>query len=154
MQRKTVPHPLIRQYVCSQIRAGDLTLGPLLWFRGGIGNNHCEICDQSTCRGSLIICYQCECTYHEEYLVDLIPNADDAFICPQCRDTLDEAMHCRLNRQRTPPPWERYSIPLRMLDPTVLPESPVQGRSLTAVLTSPPNGGYVAILKDPIEFAI
>ena len=41
-----------------------------------------------------------------------------------------------------------------MLDPTVLPESLVQGRSLTAVLTSPPNGGYVAILKDPIEFAI
>jgi hypothetical protein len=41
-----------------------------------------------------------------------------------------------------------------MLDPTVLPESPVQGRSLTAVLTSPPHGGYVAILKDPIEFAI
>jgi hypothetical protein len=36
----------------------------------------------------------------------------------------------------------------------VLPESLVQGRSLTAVLTSPPNGGYVAILKDPIEFAI
>ena len=30
-------HPLIRQYVCSQIRAGDLTLGPLLRFRGGIG---------------------------------------------------------------------------------------------------------------------
>jgi len=41
-----------------------------------------------------------------------------------------------------------------MLDPKVLPESPIQGRSLTAVLTSPPNGGYVAILKDPIEFAI
>ena len=41
-----------------------------------------------------------------------------------------------------------------MLDPKVLPESPIQGRSLTTVLTSPPNGGYVAILKDPIEFAI
>ena len=35
-----------------------------------------------------------------------------------------------------------------MLDPTVLPECPVQGRSLTAVLTLPPKGGYVAILKD------
>ena len=32
--------------------------------------------------------------------------------------------------------------------------SPVQGRSLTAVLTIPPKGGYVAILKDPIKFAI
>jgi len=48
-------HPLIRQYVCSQIRAGDLTLGSLLRFRGGIGIDHCEICDHSTCRGSLII---------------------------------------------------------------------------------------------------
>jgi hypothetical protein len=38
-----------------------------------------------------------------------------------------------------------------MLDPTVLPECPMQGRSLTAVLTLPPKGGYVAILKDPIE---
>ena len=147
-------HPLIRQYVCSQIRAGDLTLGPLLRFRGGIGNDHCEICDQSTCQGSLIICDQCECAYHEECLADLIPNAGDAFICPKCRDTLDEVMHCRLNKQRPPPPWERYSIPLRMLDPTVLPEIPVPVRSLTAVFASPPNGGYVAILKDPIEFAI
>ena len=41
-----------------------------------------------------------------------------------------------------------------MLDPKVLPECPIQGRSLTAVPTSPPNGGYVVILKDPIEFAI
>jgi hypothetical protein len=49
-------HPLIRQYVCTQIRDGDLTLGPLLWFRGGSGNDLCEICDQSTCRGSLLIC--------------------------------------------------------------------------------------------------
>jgi hypothetical protein len=48
-------HPLIRRYVCSQIGAGDLTLGSLLRFRGGIGNDHCEICDHSTCRGSLII---------------------------------------------------------------------------------------------------
>ena len=48
-------HPLITQYICTQIRAGDLTLGPLLRFRGGIGNDHCEICDQSTCRGSLIM---------------------------------------------------------------------------------------------------
>ena len=48
-------HPLIRQYVCSQIGGGDLTLGSLLRFRGGIGNDHCEICDHSTCRGSLII---------------------------------------------------------------------------------------------------
>ena len=48
-------HPLIRQYVCSQIRAGDPTLGSLLRFRGGIGIDHCEICDHSTCRGSLII---------------------------------------------------------------------------------------------------
>ena len=48
-------HPLIRQYVCSQIGAGDLTLGSLLRFRGGIGIDHCEICDYSTCRGSLII---------------------------------------------------------------------------------------------------
>ena len=31
-------HPLIRKYVCSQIGAGDLTLGSLLRFRGGIGN--------------------------------------------------------------------------------------------------------------------
>ncbi len=146
-------HPLIRQYVCSQIRAGDLTLGPLLRFWGGIGNDHCEICDQSTCQGSLIICDQCECAYHEECLADLIPDAVDAFICPKCRNTLDEVMHCRLNNQRAPPPWERYSIPLRMLDPTVLPESPVPVRSLTVVLASPPNGGYVAILKDPIEFA-
>jgi hypothetical protein len=146
-------HPLIRQYVCSQIRAGDLTLGPLLRFRGGSGND-CEICDQGTCRGSLIICDQCECAYLEECLEDLIPNAGDAFICPKCRDTLDEVMHRRLNKQRPPPPWERYSIPLWMLDPTVLSQCPVQGRSLTAVRTSPPNGGYVAILKDPIEFAI
>jgi len=146
-------HPLIRQYVCSQIRAGDLTLGPLLRFRGGIGNDHCEICDQSTCQGSLIICDQYECGYHEECLAVLIPNAGDVFICPKCRDTLNEVMHCRLIKQRPPPPWERYSIPLRMLDPTVLPEIPVPVRSLTAVLASPPNGGYVAILKDPIEFA-
>jgi hypothetical protein len=43
---------------------------------------------------------------------------------------------------------------LRMLDPKVLRECPIQGRSLTAVLISPPTGGYVAILKDPIESAI
>ena len=48
-------HPLIRQYVCAQIRAGDQTLGPLLRFRGGSGNNHCEICDQGTERGLLLI---------------------------------------------------------------------------------------------------
>ena len=55
-------HPLIRQYVCAQIRAGDQTLGPLLRLRGGIGNDHCEICDQGTGRGLLFICDQCECT--------------------------------------------------------------------------------------------
>ena len=101
-----------------------------------------------------IYCDQCECAYHEECLEDLTPNASDAFICPKCRDTLDEVIHRRLNKQRPPPPWERYSIPLRMLDPKVLPECPIQGCSLTAVLTSPPTGGYVAILKDPIESAI
>jgi hypothetical protein len=132
-------HPLICQYVCSQIRVGDLTLGPLLRFRGGNSNDHCEICDQGTCRGSLIICNQCKCAYHEECLEDLTPNAGNAFIFSKCRDTLDEVMHRLLNKQRPPPPWERYSIPLRMLDPTVLLECPIQGRSLTEVLTSPPN---------------
>jgi hypothetical protein len=100
------------------------------------------------------VCDQCECTYHEECLGNLIPNADDAFICPKCRDTLDEVIHSRIIDQRLPPPWEQCSIPLRMLDLTVLPECPVQGRSLTVVLTLPPKGGYVAILKDPIEFVI
>jgi hypothetical protein len=138
-------HPLIRQYVCSQIGAGDLTLGSLLRFRGGIGNDHCEICDHSTGQGSLIICDQCECTYHEECLEDLTPKVGEAFICPKCRDTLDEVLHRRLNQPRPLPPWERYSIPLRMLDPKVLPECQLQGRSLTAVLTSPPTGGYVAM---------
>jgi ribonuclease HI len=147
-------HPLIRQYVCSQIGAGDLTLGSLLRFRGGIGNDHCEICDHSTGRGSLIICDQCECTYHEECLEELTPKAGEAFICPKCRDTLVEVMDRRLNHPRPLPPWERYSIPLRMLDPKVFPECQLQGRSLAAVLTSPPTGGYVAILKDPIESVI
>ena len=100
------------------------------------------------------MCDQCECAYHEECLGDLIPNAGDTFICPKCKDTLDEVIHIRIIEQRPPPPWERCSIPLLMLDPPVLPECSVQGRSLTAVLTLPPNGGYVAILKDPIEFAI
>ena len=147
-------HPLIRQYVCSQIGAGDLTLGSLLRFRGGIGNDHCEICDHSTGRGSLIICDQCECTYHQECLEELTPKAGEVFICPKCRDTLVEIMDRRLNHPRPLPPWERYSIPLRMLDPKVLPECQLQGRSLAAVLTSPPTGGYVAILKDPIESVI
>ena len=100
------------------------------------------------------MCDQCECAYHEECLGDLIPNAGDTFICPKCKDTLDGVIHIRIIEQRPPPPWERCSIPLLMLDPPVLPECSVQGRSLTAVLTLPPNGGYVAILKDPIEFAI
>ena len=81
-------------------------------------------------------CDQCECTYHEECLEDLTSNAGDAFICPKCRDTLDEVMYRRLNQPLPPPPWERYSIPLRMLDPKVLPECQIQGCSLTAVLTS------------------
>jgi hypothetical protein len=63
-------------------------------------------------------------------------------------------MDRQLNQQRPLPLWERYSIPLRMLDPKVLPECQLQGRPLTAVLTSLPTGGYVAILKDPIESGI
>ena len=46
------------------------------------------------------------------------------------------------------------SRPAEMLTPKVLPECQLQGRSLTAVLTSPPTGGYVAILIDPIESVI
>ena len=64
---------------------------------------YCEISDQSTCRGSLTICDQCECAYHEECLEGLTPNAGDAFICPKCRDILDEVMHRRLNKQLPPP---------------------------------------------------
>jgi hypothetical protein len=147
-------HPLIRQYVCAQIRAGDQTLGPLLRFRGGSGNGHCEISDQGTGRGLLLICDQCECTYHEDCLGDLIPNAGSVFICPKCWDVLDEVINRRLREQRPPPlPWERCSIPLRMLDPPVLPECPDAGLPLTTLLASPPTGGYVTILKDPIEFA-
>ena len=63
-------------------------------------------------------------------------------------------MDRRLNQLRPLPPWERYSIPLQMLDTKVLPECQLQGRSLTVVLTSPPTGGYVAILKDLIESVI
>jgi hypothetical protein len=57
-------HPLIRRYMISLTRIEDLSLVPIFRFRGGRGNDHCEICDQGTGRGPLIICDQCECTYH------------------------------------------------------------------------------------------
>jgi hypothetical protein len=141
---------MIRQYVISRMRTGDQTLGPVLRFRGGSGNDHCEICDQGTGRGPLILCDQCECTYHEECLGDLTLGAGNAFICPKCRDNLEEIINLRLREQRPPPPpWERYSIPPRMVDPPILPECPDSDLPLKALIASPPTGGYVAILKDP-----
>jgi hypothetical protein len=48
-------HPLIRQYVIPRIHAGDKTLESLLKFRGGVGNDHCEVCDHGTGSGPLIL---------------------------------------------------------------------------------------------------
>ena len=39
-----------------------------------------------------------------------------------------------------------------MLDPPALPECPYCGLSLTALIASPPSGGYVVVQKYPIEF--
>ncbi len=79
------------------------------------------------------------------------------FICPKCRNTLEEVIHLRLQEQRPLPSlWERYSTPIRLLDPPVLPEYPASAlsrknmRVLKNIPASPPAGGYVAIVKDPI----
>ena len=150
-------HPLIRHYVIPRIQAGDKTLESLLKFRGGAGNDHCEVCDQGTGSGPLIICDQCECTYHQHCLGAAAPGMGEDFICPKCRNALEEVIHLRQQEHRPLPPlWERYSIPIRMLDPQVLPAYPTSAPSLNSaqglrqVLASPPEGGYVAILKDPI----
>jgi hypothetical protein len=66
-------HPLIRQYVIPRIHAGDKTLESLLKFRGGVGNDHCEVFDHGTGSGPLILCDQCECTYHQHRLGIQLP---------------------------------------------------------------------------------
>jgi hypothetical protein len=79
--------------------------------------------------------------------------SENAFICPKCRDNL-EIINLRLREQRPPPPpWERYSMPPRMVDPPILPECRDSNLPLKVLIASPPTCGYVAILKDPIEFA-
>ena len=93
-------HPLIRQYVIPRIHAGDMTLTSLLKFRGGSGNDHCEICDHGTGSGPLILCDQCECTYHQHCLGTAAPSAGSDFICPKCSNTLEEVIHLRLQEQR------------------------------------------------------
>jgi hypothetical protein len=89
-------HPLIRQYVIPRIHAGDKTLESLLKFRGGVGNDHCEVCDHGTGSGPLILCDQCECTYHQHCLGVSAPGGGGDFICPKCSNTLEEIIHLRL----------------------------------------------------------
>jgi hypothetical protein len=127
------------------------------WFStadlGGSGNGYCEICDQGTGRCPVIICDQCECTYHADCLGDSSPGDEPGFICPKCTDTLEEITNLRLREHRpSPPPWERHATPFRMLDPPTLPECPHCDLPLTGLITSPPPGGYVVVQKDPIEF--